>query len=367
MTRRRAAWLAVVAGIGAALVAFALFAVGLWRDVDEARSQLEHDVRWLVSVQALDDAAANDLALPRLLEAEQALASRAAGSSAELGEGQRALEAAVLGGDRQAVHDAAGALTRALRRQTGTISSTLGEAWSRLGRLVGGSLALALLTLGLLVAYTKMSDRLARSTEAQRQAALAESRRLAESLHALASQVTHDIANPLAFVASNHRFLELKLARAGAADPELVETLRDTREGLQRLEGLVAGFQAATALGRSGQDARVRDATNAALLLVEPRVQRTATLVRAYGDFDGLVKPVPFMRLLSSVLLEAVELYEPGAKAVVTLSIEGAVLQVRLDGEVKRPWPASLEAIARELAIPLELNDSPATARISLR
>lgn len=356
--------------IGAAtlvLVAFSLFAVRLLVDVRAARASVEHDVRWLIAVQHLDEVAGagGDLAAP--METVRAFAtSGAAPAAAETLATLSALEAAVGQRDLPATRGSCAALTKALRRQTAAVSATLGEAWSRLAVLVGGSLLLAVSALALVFAFARLSKRLLLRTEQERREAVHDAERLAESLQSLAGQVTHDLANPLSYVASNHRFLEAQLTQRLELGADIREALRDTSDGLRRMERLVSGLQAATMLSRSGERARVTDALNAVLLLVEPRVLKTSTLVRAFDRLEGCtVRPVPFMRLMSSVLIEAAELCGAG-KSVVTIGGEGHSVCVSVSGPAPRVWAASLKAVAADLSFELALVDQPPAVTIVL-
>nr|MCU0698063.1 hypothetical protein [Myxococcaceae bacterium] len=277
-----------------------------------------------------------------------------------------ALERALEVNDRSKGHAAAGELTRALRRQTATISASLAEAWSRLGVLVVGSLALAVLAFVALVAVARASARLVQQRAAEHEAALRETSRLSESLQSLAAQVTHDLANPLAFVMSNHQFLERQLADKAGADGEVREALEDTGEGLRRIEGLMLGLRASSALMQSKQPARIADVLDAVLLLVEPRLKRNVQLVRDYQPLAGrLVDPLPFMRLVSLVLLDAAERCAPGRRGVVTLGTDGDRLRVSIDGELTRAWAASLPQVASGLTFEVFL-EAPSRADISL-
>jgi len=359
-------WHIAIAVVSVGLLAFSVFAVTLLVDVRGARASLDHDVRWLVAVQRLDQAAGQGAALEPGMRAVAQLSADAT-PSARTAQALAVLERAVAANDAVATREACAELTKALRGQTAELSERLGSAWARLSILVGASLALALATLVLLVAFARVTARLVARTARERQDAVDESSRLAESLQALAGQVTHDIANPLAFIASNYRFLEGRADELGLS-ADVREALRDSGEGLKRLERLVRGLQAATALSRSGERARAVDALNAVLVLVEPRVLKTSTLVRAFERLDGCtVRPVPFMRLMNSLLVEAAELCGPGGGACVTVGGEGAQVRVQVDGPLARSWAPSLKVVAAELAFELSLSDRPAIATVTLR
>lgn len=140
LTRR---WSAGVAAAAFGVLGFISFAVTLLVDVSSARTALAHDVRWLISVQALSAALNKGPPAPELLEtvtrfSETGVASPA--TTTALVDVQRTLAI----NDPPAARDALNALTLALRSQTSAISTQLDDAWSRLVWLVLGSLALAL-------------------------------------------------------------------------------------------------------------------------------------------------------------------------------------------------------------------------------
>jgi nitrogen-specific signal transduction histidine kinase len=212
----------------------------------------------------------------------------------------------------------------------------------------------------------KASATLVAQRTAEHEAALRETSRLAESLQSLAAQVTHDLANPLAFVMSNHQFLERQLAEKAGVDTEVREALEDTGEGLRRIEGLMLGLRASSALIQSKQPARIADVLDAVLLLVEPRLRRSVQLVRDYEPLAArLVDPLPFMRLVSLVLIDAAERCAPGNRGVVTLFADGNRLEVSIDGELTRGWASSLPQVASGLTFEVSL-EAPTRAAISL-
>lgn len=359
-------WALAIGAATVSLLGFSLFAVLLLLDVRASRASVEHDVRWLIAVQHLDESAGQGAELEAPMKAVRAFASSGAPSPETLAQ-LAALEGAVEQRNVAATRTSCAAMTKALRKQTAAASAALGDAWSRLAVLVAASLLLALSALGLLFAFARLSARLLARTEQQRHEAIHDAERLAESLQSLAGQVTHDLANPLAYVASNHRFLEAQLNQLPELAPDLREALRDTGDGLVRLERLVSGLQAATTLSRSGERARAVDALNAVLLLVEPRVLKTSTLVRAFERLDGCtVRPVPFMRLMSSVLIEAAELCGPSGKGVVTIGGQGRALCVSVEGPVVRVWAPSLKLVAADLSFDVLLVDRPPAATIVL-
>mgnify|MGYP007037444292 CR=1 FL=1 len=101
--------------------------------------------------------------------------------------------------------------------------------------------------------------------------------------------------------------------------------------------------------------------------MVEPRVLKTSTLVRALERLDGCtVRPVPFMRLMSSVLIEAAELCGPNGKGVVTIGGEGKSLRVSVEGAIVRVWAPSLKLVAADLSFDVLLVDRPPAATIVL-
>ena len=343
------------------IVAFAAFALVLWRDVKVARAEIEHDVGWLIAVQHLDELS-NDAngELVAALDAVRIAAGPDAGTALV------ELERAVQQRDVPAVHATTAQLTRTIRKHTAMVSAQLGEAWSRLSLLVAASLVLAASTMVLLLAWARARASLIEQSAREREAAIRESLRVAESLQALAAQVTHDLANPLAFVVSNHHFVLRRLSEAEAPDDESLEAMRDSGEGLLRLESLVTGLRSANALSRSGHDARAKEVLEAVLQLVEPRIRRTAGLVR---EFDALgqsqVSPLPFMRLMSAILMDAAELCG-GSRGVVRIGATTDQLTVSVEGVTTREWASTLQSVAKELRFDISVAHSPPAITIAL-
>lgn len=351
-------WSLAIGAVAVSIVAFAAFALVLWRDVKVARAEIEHDVGWLIAVQHLDEVS-ND-ANGDLSTALAAVRTAAAP------EGVAELERVVERRDVPAIHAATAQLTRTIRRHTATVSAQLGEAWSRLSLLVAASLVLAASTMVLLLAWARARARLIDQAAREREAAIRESLRVAESLQSLAAQVTHDLANPLAFVVSNHHFVMRRLSEAEAPDEDSLEAMRDSAEGLLRLESLVTGLRSANALSRSGNDARAKEVLEAVLQLVEPRIRRTAGLVR---EFDGLgpsqVSPLPFMRLMSAILMDAAELCG-SSRGVVRIGATSDRLTVSVEGAKTREWASTLQSVANELRFDVSIAQSPPAITIAL-
>lgn len=232
--------------------------------------------------------------------------------------------------------------------------------------MVGASLVLAASTMVLLLAWARARARLIEQASHEREAAIRESLRVAESLQALAAQVTHDLANPLAFVVSNHHFVMRRLSEAGAPDEDALEAMRDSAEGLVRLESLVTGLRSANALSRSGNDARAKEVLEAVLQLVEPRIRRTAGLVR---EFDALgqaqVSPLPFMRLMSAILMDAAELCG-SARGLVRIGATSTQLIVSVEGVTTRTWASTLQSVASELHFDVAIAQHPPAITIAL-
>ncbi|MBL8934531.1 MAG: hypothetical protein JNM69_08250 [Archangium sp.] len=343
------------------IVAFAAFALLLWRDVKVARSAIEHDVGWLIAVQHLDELSGDPATdLTTALDAVRAAAGPD-GAPALVD-----LERAVRQRDVPALHASSAQLTRTIRKHTALVSAQLGEAWSRLSLLVAASLVLAASTMVLLLAWARARAKLIEQTAREREAAIRESLRVAEALQALAAQVTHDLANPLAFVVSNHHFVLRRLSEVEAPDEEALEALRDSGEGLLRLESLVTGLRSANALSRSGPDARAKEVLDAVLQLVEPRIRRTAGLVR---EFEALgqsqVNPLPFMRLMSAILMDAAELCGP-SRSVVRIGATSTQLTVSVEGVPTRDWASTLQSVADELRFDVAIAQRPPSVTIAL-
>lgn len=354
-------WNIAIAAVAVSIVAFAAFALLLWRDVKVARGAIERDVGWLIAVQRLDEVS-NDPNGDLLA----ALAGVRAAATPDAGVSLDELERAVAQRDVPSLHATTAQLTRTIRKHTALVSAQLGEAWSRLSLLVVASLVLAASTMGLFLAWARARARLVEQSARERESAIRESLRVAESLQALAAQVTHDLANPLAFVVSNHHFVLRRLSEAELPDEESLEALRDSGEGLLRLESLVTGLRSANALSRSGHDARAKEVLEAVLQLVEPRLRRTAGLVR---DFEALgqtqVSPAPFMRLMSAVLMDAAELCG-ASRGVVRIGATSTRLTVSVEGVATREWAPSLQSVANELRFDVSIAQRPPAITIAL-
>lgn len=358
-------WRFGVAAATLAIAAFSVFGLVLLRDVSSARERLGHDVRWMVAVQAVDSTVRRGEDPAEALATVQHFAT----TSQPLPETLQALDAltTAVTTSRDSVPDATARLTRALRLQTAAISTELDGAWARLSWLVAASLVIALGALVALMAFARASVKLAERRAQQHEAALNESVRTADLLQALAAQVTHDVANPLAFIMSNHRFLCEHFAHEASKHPDVKDALRDSTHGLERIERLVAGLRTASALARSTRPVRLSEALEAALLLVEPRLKRNVTVVRAYESVAGrLVDPVPFMRLMSSVLIDAAERCAKAPRGVVTIGATESSLVISIAGELTRPWAPALDSVAAGLPFDVALG-AASSATITVR
>lgn len=179
--------------------------------------------------------------------------------------------------------------------------------------------------------------------------------------------MTHDLANPLAFLVSNYQFLNREFADAAKRSPDIEEALRDSGEGLRRIEQLMSGLRASSALVRSSRPARVCEALDAVLMLVEPRLKRNVTVVRNFDSIaNRLVEPLPFMRLVSSLLIDAAERCAQAPRGTVTLSGRGDSLTISIEGAITRHWAPSLKSVADGLTFDVAFEAS-SSAAISLR
>jgi signal transduction histidine kinase len=106
------------------------------------------------------------------------------------------------------------------------------------------------------------------------QAQLERSERMA-SLGTLAAGVAHEINNPLTYVVSNLETLERS---AGADRPELLEPVRQAREGIERVREVVRGLRSFSRGGTARGPVDVGEELAAALRIARNELQHRATL-----------------------------------------------------------------------------------------
>ena len=163
--------------------------------------------------------------------------------------------------------------------------------------------------------YRRLRERERRAAEAREQALAElhrseERRALSERLAALgrlAAGVAHEINNPLAFVGSNVAFVEEALERRGEPDRELLEALRESRGGLERIKRIVQelrGFSRGSAAGPGPTDALA--ALEQARRTLGARVQGLAVQA-APGLPQVLAQPDELVQVLVNLLANAAD------------------------------------------------------------
>ncbi len=170
----------------------------------------------------------------------------------------------------------------------------------------------------------------------------------------LASGVAHEINNPLAFATSNLRFIRSELKDA---DEELLEALRDSEQGLERIAQIVRDLRSAAREDDPGPaaDARctVAAAVDEALRLSSVKLKRVA---KVEADIPGDLPEVRFqsrhlVQVLVNLLVNAADAVEDRKVAGrVTLKVEraddaGTRLRVAVEDDGPGFSPESMERL----------------------
>jgi C4-dicarboxylate-specific signal transduction histidine kinase len=120
---------------------------------------------------------------------------------------------------------------------------------------------------------------------ARTRASLKETERLS-ALGTVAAGIAHEINNPLAVVASGLEFALEELSAQRGTPAEALESLRDAKEGVQRVSAIVRDMKSLSRHGAGDPPAPVdlQRVADAAINLSRGAVRTRATVVRAYGE-----------------------------------------------------------------------------------
>ncbi|MBI5545984.1 MAG: hypothetical protein HY901_19000 [Deltaproteobacteria bacterium] len=176
---------------------------------------------------------------------------------------------------------------------------------------------------------------------AQSEALRAKSERLA-AIGQLAAGISHEVNNPLGFVKANVGWLEERFASEG--DPEVMEVLRDTSKGIERIQRLVAELKTFAAGGVSAraETCRPRDIVDAAMGASRDSMPSHARIevTLPEGLHDLRASPSHLVRVLSVLLAnaaDAVRERNPGGRIEVRGRFDEAAGMVELEVEDDGP------------------------------
>lgn len=292
-------------GVGVLLVLlFGAWSVSVVLAVQERRGELESRVGVLSDLertrQKLDDPSARLTDEAERLRGSLAVLPPDGAAGREGQELTRSLAAVARQDDastRAAARLHVTELVRRVRGETGQISRDLAGYWSALNVLVAVCLALSAILLFLVHRMREAARRLDMQSRAIDEARLRHTDRL-QAVGVLAAVMAHEIKTPLAFVKLNLESLREGLPDLGPADRQ---TMDECLLGIERIADIVDDLRgyAHRDEGAAGQ-VDVRATMEAALRLVEPRIQDRCTVIR---DFRETPRVQAVARRLEQVFL----------------------------------------------------------------
>lgn len=294
---------------------FVLFAVFTSLEVRAGRALVETRVGWLREIGPAGRAlVACDAARDEALAVARRVAD-ASGTELVVGE---TCDEAELAREREAV----GAVERAIRGQTATLSVTLGDAVDRLFYVAVGACVVALGLGVVLVVLFRTRRALARAAAELRLRALemADRERI---IRASAAITAHEIMNPLLFL--RLRTEEVR-ARGDAPREHELELVQAASEAGERIARIVGDLRE---LGREDPDRLER----VDLALVAERLRRLAGPTAPGARLDVSTRPVPAVRgnaaRLAQVILNLVRNAQDATQEIADAHVRLAVFSER--------------------------------------
>ncbi len=171
------------------------------------------------------------------------------------------------------------------------------------------------------------------------------------SLGALAAGVAHEVNNPAAFILANLEHLERSLESGSVAptDPDLLASIRESREGVARIQRLVANLQI---FAREGKDRVVdvplAEVVNEATTLAGPRLRQHGGQLVIEGDalprlpaYEGQISQV-----LVNLVVNAAQALGPGGGLVRLRSrVDEAAVRIAVEDDGSGISASSLERV----------------------
>ncbi|MBX7099191.1 MAG: HAMP domain-containing histidine kinase [Myxococcaceae bacterium] len=143
---------------------------------------------------------------------------------------------------------------------------------------------------------------------------------------AIAASIAHEINNPLAFVRSNLEFVSRELRgllgeAPGQQGAELLEAMKDTIDGVDRVAATVASLQLFALEDRGGvEQTDPRRAVEAAVKVAWPQISRRASFTQSVGALPMVyANEARLVQVLLKVLTDAAEsipLGKPGGNEI---------------------------------------------------
>lgn len=343
-------WTVLLSVSVAVVTAFAIWAVSLVIQVNELRHEVELRVGWLSGLQraqvALDgEPQAVDDGLGELRSLLSEICSARPESREVVAACERTNEGLGAFEDdrRKQVRASIDALVRAIRAETGALSSELGQRWNALYGLVAASLLFAFSALAMVFYLHRVQLAHAEKAREAAEAKLRHADRLS-AIGTLAAAVAHEVNTPLATVLLTLRLMEdqLEVATGGDGTPaerarasrEIKELLSDTHQEVQKVAAIVRDL-----LGFAQADegklelVQVTEPLEAALGLIAPTLLKGGRIERAYTSAPP-VRAVPrrLEQVFLNLLLNAAQAMDdnPPARAVLRLVVEPTP-----DGEIR--------------------------------